>query len=183
MTFSRTRLPSLIGIVFLVAMHPGFASGQRLGGAAGIAFPLGSLADTRDMGYRALAFISTSGGLMRVELGAATFPGDEGNEGSTRRRGSWQTASVGVSIRPTLESTEHSRVRAHFGLSAHRTSVPDVSNPYGTVAGAQFGIGFEATRGRLVLSADAGLHSVLSDFGITEFSFAHFIPVTLGISW
>lgn len=183
MNFSTKRVVTVFAIVFLLATHASFAAGQRLGGAAGIALPLGVLADTRGLGYHALAFVSTSGGLLRLEFGTAMFPGGEGSVESPRQHGDWRSVSAAVSVRPSLYSTERSRVRAHIGVSGHRLSIPNVSNPYGTVPGAQFGIGHEVRRGRMILSADLGLHTVLSDFGLIDFHTAHFIPVTLGVSW
>jgi hypothetical protein len=151
-------------------------------GLRGAAFPLGSLGESRGAGFRALGFVSTPGGLFRIELGVTHFPQGDSIAGSNWR-GSWRTVSLAASLRPTVLRTESSRLRAAIGLAGHRTSITDVRNPYGTVPGVQIGFGIETSTGRAVLSLDSGLSIVLSDFGVDEFSGATFVPITLGITW
>lgn len=177
------RISLFVMITFALSLKPGSAHAQRVGGAAGVAFPLAELADTRDLGYRALGFVATNSGLIRLEAAATMFPGDDNPATSDWQRGSYRTYSLGAAIRPTIAATELTRVRAQLGFAAHRTTVPNVHNPYGTVPGANLGIAAERRRGRALLSADIGFYTVLSDFGVGDFVIPVFVPLMLGISW
>lgn len=177
----RSTLSAIV--ISLLLLQPDSANAQRIGGAAGVAFPLSTLAETRDLGFRGLGFVSTNSGLIRLELAATMFPRDGNPAQSSWQTGDYRTFSLGAAIRPTIASTELTRVRAQFGLTAHRTTVPNLHNPYGTVPGANLGIAVERRTGRGTLSAEVGFHTVYSDFGVGDFKVPLFVPFMLGISW
>ena len=172
----------VIGIA-LVLLQPLGLSGQDLGVAAGPAFPRGPLADSRAIGFRAVAFVAGSRDLIRTELSYVYFPQSSAPSTSEWQRGSWRTLSVGVNVRPSIFATDRYRVRAVFGVAAHRTSVPDVPNPYGTTAGFQLGFALERDLDRFRGIAETGVHVMASDFGADDFVLASYVPITFGISW
>ena len=118
-----------------------------------------------------------------MELAVVNLPEGDSITGSRWRQGAWRTVSVGGNLRPTLTKSETYRIRGQAGLSVHRTVVPGIRNPYGTVPGAHVGVSVEHRFSRAILGIDTGLNVVFSDFGVHELDFAAFTPVTIGISW
>ncbi len=166
----------------LVALPAALAS-QSIGANLGLALPLGSLAEYRQVGYRAQGSLTSAGGLLRAEVAGVFIPGTDDPGASDWRTHDWRSLSIGGSVLPTLGQSETLRIRGLFGLSAHRSSIRDVSNPYGTVPGLQLGTVLERSWRTSILTAELGLHVVASDFGVDEFGGAFFLPLLVGFRW
>lgn len=167
----------------LLLLLPLDLQGQRIGASAGPAFPRGSLAESRSLGFRAAGFTATGNDLLRIEVSYVHLPGSDSIVNSESRGDSWRTLSFGVNLRPSFVTSPPYRILGVVGLAAHRTTVPGRHNPYGTSAGLQLGLAIERALGPLHGFAETGIHVVLSDFGVSEFTPASYIPLVFGVSW
>ena len=172
-----------IWLLLLLVALPSELPAQAFGASVGLAVPLGSLAEYRHTGYRAQGSLTSPGGRLRAEVAGVLLPGTEEPGVSPWRTRDWRSLSIGGSFLPTLGHSEALRVRALVGLSAHRSSMPGVSNPYGTVPGLQLGTVLERSWKTSILTAELGLHVVASDFGVDELHGAFFLPFLVGIRW
>jgi hypothetical protein len=156
---------------------------QGVGGSAGIALPVGSLAEHRGVGFRAQGSVYSPGGLLRGDVAGVFFPGDDSADTSPSQSGDWRSVGIAGNVLPRLMHTETLSVRALAGLSAHRTSIPGVRNPYGVVPGGQLGGVVERSVGRGWLTVEGGLHLVATDHGVGELEPVIFVPLTVGFRW
>jgi hypothetical protein len=167
----------------LLLAPAGSLHAQTFGASAGLAVPLGSLAEHRGVGFRAQGSVYSSGGRFRGDVAGVFFPGDDSADTSPSQAGDWRSVSVAAHVLPRLAHTETLSVRALAGLSAHRASIPGVRNPYGVVAGAQLGAVVEHAIGGGWLTAELGGHLVATDHGVGELEPVLFIPLIVGLRW
>ena len=167
----------------VLLLAPAASLHAQIGGSAGIAVPLGSLAEHRGVGFRAQGSLYSSGGRFRGDVAGVFFPGDGSADTSPSQSGDWRSIGVAVNVLPRLTHTETLSVRALGGLSAHRTSIPGVRNPYGVVPGAQLGAVVERSIGGGWLMAEVGAHLVATDHGVGELEPVTFIPLSVGFRW
>lgn len=174
--------PSLV-VAVLLSSVPVLASAQSLGVSVGAAIPVGSLADYRSIGIRGQVSAYSPGGLLRADLGGVLFPGKEDPQASTWRTGDWRSLSLAVNVLPTLSRSESLTFRGLLGVSTQWMSIRGRDNPYGAVPGIQLGASWERPWNGRSLTAEVGLHTVVSDYGVGEFSGSFSIPILVGIKW
>lgn len=170
-------------LLLLLAALPAALPAQGVGASVGLAVPLGSLGEHRQLGYRAQGTLSAMDGLLRAEVAGVLVPGTEDAGATPWRSHEWRSFSVGGSVLPTLGRSGPLRVRGLIGLSAHRSEIRGVPNPYGTVPGLRLGAVLERSWRGSVLTAETGLHVVASDFGVSELHGAFFLPLMVGFRW
>ncbi|HEX2187705.1 MAG TPA: hypothetical protein VHG51_02345 [Longimicrobiaceae bacterium] len=170
-------------LLSLLVALPSALAGQSIGANVGPAVPLGSLAEYRHVGFRAQGSLSAASGLLRAEVAGVYIPGTDDPDASDWRTRDWRSVSIGGSVLPMLGRSEALRLRGLFGLSAHRSRIRGVSNPYGTVPGLQLGAVLERSWRTSLLTAELGLHVVASDYGVDESGGAFFVPLLVGFRW
>lgn len=181
-TKRRTLRAGLALAAALCALSsPGGA--QSLGVSGGPAVPLGGVGEHRGVGVRGQLSAFSPGGLLRADLGAVLLPGSEAPGGNAWRTGDWRSVSVAGSALPLLFRSESLALRGLVGISAHRASIRGAENPYGTVPGIQLGTVWERPWGRHTLTAELGLHAVLSDYGVDELGISGTLPILVGVRW
>lgn len=150
---------------------------QSLGVSAGPVIPVGPLGEHRDVGLRVQGSLYSPERLLRVDLAATLFPGDNRDW----QAGDYRSLSLGANLLPVFHRAGGTRVRGLIGLSAHKVDVEGASNPYGIIPGLQLGTVLEGAWGGRALHAETGLHVIASDHGVGELEGAYFVPVTFGI--
>jgi len=167
----------------LLAALSSAAGAQGLGVSGGPAVPLGAVGEHRAVGVRGQLSAHSPGGLLRADLGAVLLPGVAEAGEDTWRTGDWRSVSLAGSVLPLFWRSESLEVRGLVGISAHRMSIPRVENPYGTVPGVQLGMVWARPRDGHTLTVEAGLHAVLSDYGVDEMGVSGSLPLLVGIRW
>lgn len=161
----------------LLAARVDAVRAQSFGVSAGLAAPVGPLAEHRGVGLRVQGSLHSPERLLRVDLAGTFFPGAD-RDGQA---GDYRSYSLGANLVPVLARGGDTRLRGLIGLSAHRVDVEDVSNPYGIVPGLQLGTVLEGGWSDRTLFAETGLHVIATDHGLGDFEGAVFVPVTVGI--
>lgn len=177
----RLWLSLIVAVVLSFVSAPAHAQG--LGVSVGAAVPVSSLGEYRSIGIRGQISAYSPGGLLRADVGGVLFPGEEDPQVSIWDTGDWRSVSLAVNVLPTISRSESLTFRGVIGLSAQRMSISGQDNPYGTVPGLQLGAFWERPWNGRSLTAEFGLHMVVSDYGVEEYGSSYSIPILVGIKW
>jgi hypothetical protein len=172
-----------LALAIALSAFPALGCAQNLGVSGGLAMPLGSLGEYRSIGIRGQLSAFSPGGLLRVDLGGVLLPGGADPRVSTWRTGTWRSVSVAGNVLPLLSRSESLNVRGLVGGSVHWMSVRGEDNPYGMVPGLQIGALWERPWNGRALTAEFGLHTVISDYGVDEYGASYSLPLLVGIRW
>jgi hypothetical protein len=179
---TRSRHEGFLAVLAALLAVP--AASQTFGASAGVALPVGGLAEHRTAGIRVAGSVYSSSGFVRGDVAGVILPGTELADASSTQTDDWRSVSIGANVLPVLARSETLRVRALAGLSAHSVSVRrGGDNPYGVVGGVQLGSVLERSWNGRTLTAEVGLHVVASDYGVGELEAATFVPLSAGIRW
>jgi hypothetical protein len=181
MTLSHPVRLAFLSVALLCASATSVQA-QSFGASAGLAAPLGPLAEQHDIGWRVQGSAHLAGGQWRLDAAAVTFPGNTADSSYTAGR-DYRSFSLAGNLLPTVIRSESTRLRALVGLSVHRVDVERLNNPYGMVAGGQLGGVLERAWNGHALTAEAGVHLIATDHGLGELDAAYFIPMGIGIRW
>lgn len=168
------------------------ASAQRLmevGIDVGAAAPSGSVGEHRGPGAHVALSLGLGTGKpltwtgWRAEVTWTRLQGDPARAGESGSQwGDFTSRSARVSMIPTLPLRGTPvRVYGVLGLGAYDLAITDRDNPYGILAGTNFGFGVSAPVGRVRMAAELQGVAVISDYGAEEFEFPVYWPLTIGI--
>lgn len=185
MQHPRTGLLALAAACLIAAPRAG-AQSLSFRAGAGVSFPVDYLAKYRRPGPHlsmALERRRPPGASLgaRAELTLDRFPGrtqvtrfgeiDHGDftvvSVLTHLTYGWQGPRVGT--------------RLAVGGGVHSMRITGETNPYGLVPGVGISLNTDWQVGRVGMYAQAGAHTILSDFAVSEWAFTSFVPLTVGV--